>query len=129
MLYRTYKAYPEFLEASLLVPVPIHPSKKKQRGFNQALLLADGLGKLAQLPCKELLARKVKTKSQTSLGKKERLENIKNVFECCDKKAVKGQAVILVDDVCTTTATLEECAKVLKRAGARDVFALSVLKE
>ena len=129
LMYKTLRQNPEYFEAEWLVPVPIHSSKKRERGFNQSLLLAWDLSRLCGVPCAPLLARKVKTKSQTSLKRKERLENIKQVFICPDKTAVKGSAIILIDDVCTTSATLEECARVLKRAGAREVLALTALRE
>jgi len=129
LMYKTLRQNPEFFEAEWLVPVPIHKSKKRGRGFNQSLLLAQDLSRLCGVPCAQLLARKVKTKSQTSLNRKERLENIKNTFVCAGETAVKGSAIILIDDVCTTSATLEECARVLKKAGAREVLALTALRE
>ena len=128
-MHKVYQQNPEFFEADLLVPVPIHKSRLRERGFNQALLLARDLGRMAAVPHAEILARKLKTKSQTSLGRKDRLENIKDAFICIDKRAVKGKAIILIDDVCTTTATLEECARTLRKAGAREVLALTALRE
>lgn len=129
VLHKTYLENPEYFEADCLVPVPIHKSRMKSRGFNQSFLLAEGLGKLIDVPCAELIIRTVKTKSQTALRRYERLENIKSAFKCPDVKAVKGKAIILIDDVCTTSATLEECSRVLKEAGAREVLALTALRE
>jgi ComF family protein len=129
LMYKTLKNNPEFFEADLLIPVPIHRSKLRSRGFNQAELLARDLSLLSDIPFKNVLQRSAKTKSQTSLGRKERKENIKDAFICTDKGAVKKKAVIVIDDVCTTTATLEECAKVLRKAGAREVLALTALRE
>jgi ComF family protein len=129
LMHKTFRNNPEFFEADFLVPVPIHKSKFKKRGFNQAALLARDLSKLCGVPVLEALERKIKTKSQTSLGGKERLENVRRVFECANKAFVKNKAVILIDDVCTTCATLEECARVLKKSGAREVLAITALKE
>lgn len=129
LMHKTYLKNPQYFEADFLVPVPIHKSRLKERGFNQAELLALGLSSLSDIPCLDVLAREVKTKSQTSLDKKGRLENVKGAFLCKDKNLVKGKAVILIDDVCTTGATFEECARVLKQNGAREVLALSALRE
>lgn len=129
LMHKTYLKNPEYLEADMFVPVPIHKSRLKERGFNQSALLAEGLAALSGVPCLDILSRDVKTKTQTSLDKKGRLENIKGAFSCKDKKQIKGKAVILIDDVCTTGATLEECARVLKESGAREVLALSALRE
>lgn len=128
-LYKTYLKNPEYLEADYIVPVPIHSSRLKERGFNQSLLLARGLSARCGVPCAELITRTKKTKSQTSLGREERLNNVQSAFACADAAAVKRKAIILIDDVCTTGATLEECAKVLKAAGAREVLALTALRE
>ncbi len=129
LMHKTYLKNPQYFEADLLVPVPIHKSRLKERGFNQAELLARGLSALTDTPCLEVLTRDLKTKSQTSLDKKGRLENVKGVFSCKDKEQVKGKAIILIDDVCTTGATFEECARVLKQNGAREVLGLSALRE
>jgi len=128
-LHKTYLNNPEYLEADFIVPVPIHKSRLKERGFNQSLLLARGLSARCGVPCEELLIRKIKTKSQTSLGRDKRLDNIKEAFEVAKGVNVKRKAVILIDDVCTTGATLEECAKTLKAAGAREVLAITALRE
>ncbi len=129
LIYIEYLKNPPFFEADLIVPVPIHKSRLKKRGFNQSALLARELSLKTDIPCYEALARSKKTESQTKLSRKQRLENIKDSFTCLDKNAVKGKAIILIDDVCTTGATLEECAKALKKAKAREVLALTVLRE
>jgi len=129
LLHSAYKQNPEFFEADFIVPVPIHNSRRRKRGFNQALLLAQGLSALSGVPCAQLITKHKKTQSQTALNKEARAQNVKNVFTCTDKAAVKKKAVILVDDVCTTSSTLEECARALKQAGAREVLAITVLRE
>lgn len=128
-MYNVLRRNPEFFEADFLVPVPIHKSRRRQRGFNQSLLLARDLSRLCGVPCAELLVRKVKTRSQTSLGRRERFENIKEAFACAGADAARRRAIILIDDVCTTSATLEECARMLRKAGAREVLAITALRE
>lgn len=129
LMHKTLLENPEMLEAEYFVPVPIHKKRLKKRGFNQAQILAEELSLLVDIPVLTALIRIKNTKSQTKLTKKERAENIKEAFLCPDPKAVKKKAIILIDDVCTTSATLEECAKVLKKAGAREVYALCATKE
>lgn len=129
LMYKTFKENPPFFEAEALIPVPIHKSRLKQRGFNQAEILAKHLAVYCTLPCEDILIRKRKTESQTKLNRKQRQQNITDAFEIKKGAKIKGRAFILIDDVCTTGATLEECAKVLKAAGAREVLALTALRE
>ncbi len=112
-----------------MTPVPIHTRRLRERGFNQAFLLAKELSKLNGVEVNDILIRTRKTKSQTSLGRAERKENIKDAFALKAGADVKGKAFILIDDVCTTGATLEECARILKENGAREVLALTALRE
>lgn len=129
LMQKTLLENPQMLEAEYFVPVPIHKKRFKKRGFNQAEVLARELSILSDIPYLNALERIKNTKSQTKLTKKERAQNIKEAFICPNPKAVKKKAIILIDDVCTTSATLEECAKVLKKAGAREVYALCATKE
>lgn len=112
-----------FIENSILVPVPLHPRRLKSRGFNQSLVFARCLAEHTQ-NCKisELLDREKITKSQTTLSRKERTENVKNAFALSEKFVINGSLnYILVDDVFTTGATLNACAKVLKANGAKSI--------
>ena len=129
LMQKTLLENPDFLEAEYFVPVPIHKKRLKKRGFNQSEILAKELSALTNIPVLNALIRIKNTKSQTKLTKKERAENIKEAFVCPEPKEIKKKAIILIDDVCTTGATLEECAKVLKKAGAREVYALCATKE
>ncbi len=129
LMQKTLLENPDFLEAEYFVPVPIHKKRFKKRGFNQSEILARELSSLTDIPTLNALVRIKNTKSQTKLTKKERAENIKEAFTCTMPSEIKKKAVILIDDVCTTGATLEECAKVLKKAGAREVYALCATKE
>jgi ComF family protein len=110
----------------IIVPVPLTPKRAKQRGYNQALLLANGLSKKLEIPVAEPLARVKETVAQKNMTLKQRQENLSNAFEVRDKSQVKGKCVLLVDDVLTTGTTASECAKVLKRAGAKKVFVLTI---
>jgi ComF family protein len=109
--------------ADCVVPVPLHPRRQRARGFNQADDLARGLG----LPVVALLRRTKATPPQVDLPASERVRNVADAFACTHGKGPFG-VVVLVDDVSTTGATLEACARVLKAAGAREVRALTAAR-
>jgi ComF family protein len=111
---------------TVVVPVPLHPSRLRERGYNQAGLLAARLATVALLPLhSRALMRSRRTTSQvTTADRAERLENMVGAFACTDPALVRGRAVFLIDDVCTTGATLSACAVALKDAGARNVTAI-----
>ncbi len=114
-------------DADVVVPVPLHPRRQYQRGFNQAEDLARHLG----VPVVPLLKRIVFTTSQIELPKEERHRNVKDAFEfAADPRAPipDPSIVVLVDDVATTGATLEACAMVLKRSGVKEVRALTAAR-
>ena len=115
----------EMLEdADLLLPVPLHPRRLKSRGFNQALLLAQGL---TEKPvAREALIRVRHTDPQVGLNPKERRENVKDAFVVAQPEAIKGKKILLVDDLFTTGATARECARALNKAGAARVEVLTV---
>jgi ComF family protein len=113
-------------EADLITPVPLHPSRLRQRGFNQALLLAQAF---PEVPLeRQLLARQRHTPPQAGLNPKERRDNVKGAFAVLRPELVKRKSILLIDDVFTTGATVKECAKVLRRAGAREVNVLTVAR-
>ena len=119
----------DFQSYSLLFPVPLHIKKLRERGFNQSLILANALGKKRRVDVNfSLLKRRKFTLTQTGLNKKERQQNIKGAFEVKDKKKVAGKNIILIDDVYTTGATLNECAKTLRKAGAHQVAVLTLAR-
>jgi competence protein ComFC len=125
-------AYKKLEHCGLLIPVPLHARKQKKRGYNHAALLAKGLGKRLGLPMDEkLLVRVRETKPQFSLKREERYENIKGAFQIdkSRKNDVKGKDIILIDDLATSCATLNECANILKRAGAESVWAITFARE
>lgn len=107
----------------LVMPVPLHPKRLRQRGFNQSLLLARPVAALLDAEIDFLTLRRTKqTQPQTGLKSDERRKNVRKAFKVIDKGIVKSRTVILVDDVATTGSTLNECARVLKRSGAGEVF-------
>ncbi len=113
-------------DADLLLPVPLHPRRLKARGFNQAWLLAQGF---KELPLgREVLIRERFTKPQVGLNPKERRDNVKGAFAVPQPSAVKGKKILLIDDLYTTGATVRECARVLRRAGAARVEVLTVAR-
>jgi len=114
-------------DADVVVPVPLHPRREYERGFNQADDLARQLG----LPVVPLLKRIVHTQSQIELPKEQRQQNVKDAFAFLpapgSRLPVPG-VVVLVDDVSTTGSTLDACARVLKRAGVKEVRALTAAR-
>jgi competence protein ComFC len=113
-------------EASLVVPVPLGQARAKSRGYNQAALLARGYAELRGLRCAPHGARRWReTGSQVGLSPTERRANVAGAFEG-NPRVVGGQTIILVDDVCTTGATLSACAEALLAAGAAEVWGLTL---
>jgi ComF family protein len=116
------------LVADVIVPVPLHARRLRERGYNQAALLAQRLGTALGMPvyC-DCLRRSRYTVSQTRLSAQERSRNVEGAFTCIGSD-VLGQRVLLVDDVCTTGATLGACGRALEVGGARSVWALTVAR-
>ena len=112
----------------VIVPVPLHPTRQRERGFNQASLLAELLSAQTSIPAKPLLERTRYTTTQTALDRSERMENLHNAFRLRKNADVRGLRVLLVDDVLTTGSTLNECARLLKRAGALSVHAATAAR-
>ena len=109
-----------------IIPVPLHPSRLRKRGFNQAEILARELGERCGLPVRtDVLYRIRRTSPQKLLGRQERLQNLKGAFGVSADWTPCGN-VLLIDDIYTTGATLERAARVLKKAGAQKVFFLTI---
>ena len=126
MLITSYRQYG--LNAEVVVPVPLHETKFKERGYNQSELLARQLGQALNLPLNLTTLRRVrKTESQMTLGAEERYKNVSGAFSCGDKNLSQRQ-ILLVDDVCTTGSTLDACAAALKAGGAASVWGLTLAK-
>ena len=116
------------LPADLIVPVPLHAARQRERGYNQSALLAIPLSRASKLPVVEPALTRVKaTTPQVALNAAERKANVCAAFEArCD--LVRGRRVLLVDDVCTTGATLESSSVALRQAGAASVWALTLAR-
>lgn len=112
----------------VLIPVPIHPSRKKERGFNQAEILAEGIGRQLGIPtdCRYLIRQK-KTNPLKDMTRKERSTALAGAFRVAEENSCgKYQNIMLVDDIYTTGSTIEECTKALMQAGVRKVTYLSM---
>ena len=115
--------------SDLVIPVPLHPSRLREREFNQALLLADRVARHLGLPCSfEHLIRVRATRPQTELNQAERSRNVRRAFAVRQPACLEGRRVLLIDDVLTTGATLNECAKVLRSAGVETVSVLTLAR-
>jgi ComF family protein len=112
----------------LIVPVPLHPARERERGFNQATLLAELLARRVAVPLREILERIRYTTTQTAYNRAERMENLHNAFRLRKKTNVRDLRVLLIDDVLTTGSTLSECARILKEAGAISVHAATAAR-
>lgn len=118
-----------FQEADVIVPVPLHPTKLRKRGYNQSAFFAEGLSHSMQKPtAMQCLVRHRATESQTKKSRYERYENMETAFRLAKAEAIAGKHVLLVDDVLTTGATLEACSTVLLTAGAIQVNAVTIAK-
>jgi competence protein ComFC len=113
----------------LIVPIPLHSTKEREREFNQAERLAARLSASCGVPMdKSLVRRVVATRTQTLLSREERLANMRKAFAIVKGRGLNGQRVVLVDDVFTTGATASSCAKTLKDAGASEVCVWTVAR-
>ena len=111
---------------ALVTGVPLHRSRLRERKYNQSMMLAREFADLAGLRCcPDIVVRSRATPPQTELDYRRRQQNVKGAFRVPHPDAVKGQGVLLIDDVITTGAKLEECARALKKAGAAKVAALT----
>lgn len=123
---RRYRDTVRRWQPQVLVPVPVHPSRRRQRGFNQAEELAVRLGERLGIPVESrLLVRTRKTAAQYGLGASERLKNLQQAFAVRPGTRLP-ESVLLIDDIYTTGSTAEACTRVLKSAGVRRVYVLTI---
>jgi ComF family protein len=122
-------ALPPELNIDMIMPVPLHPIRLREREFNQSLLLAQAVSQQlgTELSYTNLI-RVANNPAQTSLPRSARLTNLHHAFRLRTPEAVQGCRVLLVDDVFTTGTTLHECAKVLRKAGTGEVYALTLAR-
>jgi competence protein ComFC len=111
-----------------LVPVPLHPLRKREREFNQAELLGRELSKRQEVPLWAALERVRYTVTQTHFNRRQRMQNLRDAFAVRRNVVLQGKNLLLIDDVLTTGSTLDECARTLLMAGARSVRALTVAR-
>jgi ComF family protein len=111
----------------LIIPVPLHSKRLRERGFNQALLLVKELSQRTRIPySKRLLKKRIPTPPQVKLSGGEREKGVKGSFHIEREDEIEGKTILLVDDVYTTGATVNECSKVLLKAGAQRVDVLTL---
>jgi ComF family protein len=129
LLFETVRREP-LSSATRIVPVPLHPERLRERGFNQAAMLGHALAGLTRLPLDEWsLVRTVHTeRHRAGMDSRARRETVENAFQVRRTRLVEGERILLIDDVFTTGATVSACASVLKEAGAQDVFVLTVAR-
>lgn len=113
----------------ILVPIPLHKKKLKKRGFNQAGEIAKEFSENLKIPVfNDALIKTKQTSAQVELKKEEREENIKGVFLCQKPELVMGKKILLIDDIFTTGSTMEQCARLLQEAGAKEVWGVVVAR-
>jgi competence protein ComFC len=126
-LGETINGDPNFLKSDFLIPVPLHKSRQRERGFNQSKILAEEISKITGLSVlKDALKRKKNTKDQTYLSREQREENVRGAFVVTSSEMINSKSIILVDDVITTGATLSECARILKQSGVQQILATTI---
>jgi len=114
---------------SLIIPVPLHPRRLRERGFNQSLVLARQVSKRFSIPLDfAALRRMVYTEAQVTLSGRQRRTNVRGAFEVTDSPRIQGHRVVLIDDVYTTGSTAAECSKVLIQNGAKEVAVLTLAR-
>jgi ComF family protein len=123
LLARDFARRPELSGFDALVPVPLHPRRERERGYNQAEILARELGAASGLPLLDLLERRRGSAPSWRLRREARRAELSGAFAARPGAGAAGRRLLLVDDVCASATTLEECALALRRAGAADVAA------
>lgn len=137
-LYRSFleflnnyqKEYIQFKIYDIIIPVPISKKRKKERGYNQSLLIARKISSKEKIKLGDKVISKVKNNNtQSKLNKEERAENVKNVYKITSNKEIINKNILLIDDIYTTGATLNECSRMLKQAGAKKIDVLTIAKD
>ena len=114
---------------SLIIPVPLHPKKLRERGFNQSLVLAKQISKMFSISLDFITLRRVlHTESQVNLSRQERVANVRRAFAVTDRNGIEGKKILLIDDVYTTGSTAKECSEILMKNGAEEVAVLTLAR-
>jgi ComF family protein len=129
LLFETQQR-PPLRSATRIVPVPLHPDRERERGFNQAAVLGRALAARTGLPLDEWsLVRMLQTgRHRAGMDARARLESVRDAFQVARPRLIEGERVLVIDDVFTTGATVASCAAALRRAGAEGVFVLTVAR-
>lgn len=123
------RALPKPLPVDCVIPVPLGPTRLRSREFNQSLLLAQQVARALGIPLDySSLQRRIESAPQTSLSRRARLVNIRQAFHVEHATTVQGKTILLVDDVMTTGATVNECAKILRQSGSGDVYVATLAR-
>lgn len=110
-----------------IVPVPLHPSRERRRGFNQAAVICEGISAVTSIPVRtDILSRKVRTPTQTRKSRVERWENVENIFSLHEGSVTEGMHILLVDDVITTGSTIEACVNAIRESADTRVSVVSL---
>jgi len=108
----------------MIIPVPLHRSRQKQRGYNQAELIGECAAKFLKIPIVEnILVKTSESKSQSVLSRNDRLSNVEGLFRVVNAEFIYKKNILIVDDIVTTGSTINQCSKALKQAGASSVVA------
>jgi ComF family protein len=120
----------EFLDtcpADMIIPVPLHPKRLRWRGFNQSVLLARQISRAYNIPLDPFVVyRSKETPPQTQLTEAERRKKVRGIFSLNPQRPIDGKRVLLIDDVYTSGATVNECSRCLKQGGAKEVYVLTL---
>ncbi len=116
-------------DIDVIIPVPLHSTRLREREYNQSLLLAHRMSTYLDIPLNYSILRRIReTPPQTSLTKHARLQNLRRSFAVKTPQLLKGKSILLVDDVYTTGTTVNECAKVLRKAEAKHVYVVTLAR-
>ena len=131
IILKSKKIYGFLKECDIIIPVPIHKNRKKQRGYNQSELIAKQLVKQTKSLKleKNVLLKQKDIKPQSTLDKNDRIKNIQNAYLIKNEEKILEKRVLLLDDIYTTGSTVNECSKILKKSGAKQVIVLTVAKD
>ncbi|MCL2287094.1 MAG: ComF family protein [Firmicutes bacterium] len=125
-LWAVHMSNYQFDDNTFLVPLPLHPKKQRERGFNQAEILTRHLSSRLNIPTEYALIRIIDTPPQSGLHPRQRVENVTGAFQIAKDISVPGKNYIIIDDIYTTGASLNECARVLKDAGAANITCMTL---
>lgn len=129
-LLKNKKIFDFFNSYDTIIPVPISRERKKERGYNQSLLIAKEISKISKIPIQNKCLYKIKDNTkQSTLGKEEREKNVQGVYELKNSKNISGKSILIIDDIYTTGNTIKECCKILKQEKVKKLGVLTIAKD